>query len=360
MAKRAASRPTIPILSLFSGCGGFDLGFAKAGFDVALALDIDPAAVETYNHNHKGKRAEVCDLSTTSGEDVINRLDKRQLSLPVRGVIGGSPCQSFSKGNVHFKADDIRHTLPRQYAAILKALNKRYQLDFFVFENVRGITSKMHLETFREFKNLFSDAGFSLSEGLLDALHFGVPQHRPRVFVVGLNREKYGEAKFIFPAGDPRQCAPVSSVIAGLAEPAFFKRGKDAKRFPVHANHWTMQPKSSKFLNGFLKEGQNRGRSFRVLSWAKPSWTVAYGHREIHIHPSGTRRLSVYEAMRLQGLPKRYVLKGNLSDQVRQVSDAVPYQVGKTLAGALMHFLIAATNEENSADAPEINRSGIG
>jgi len=351
MAKHKALQPKIPILSLFSGCGGFDLGFAKAGFEVALALDIDPAAVETYNHNHKGNRAEVCDLSTTSGEDVIKRLDKKQLPLKPRGIIGGSPCQSFSKGNVHFKADDIRHTLPRRYAAVLKTLNEHYKLDFFVFENVRGITSTKHLETFGEFKALFSGAGFSLSEGLLDALHFGVPQHRPRVFVVGLNREKYGEAKFIFPSGDPQLRIPVSSVLAGLAEPAFFKRGENAADFAVHPNHWTMQPKSPKFQNGFLKEGQSRGRSFRVLSWAKPSGTVAYGHREIHIHPSGTRRLSVYEAMRLQGLPERYVLKGNLSDQVRQVSDAVPYQVGKTLARALMQLLRAAAKNNGSADA---------
>lgn len=340
MAKDAAPHPAIPILSFFSGCGGFDLGFSKAGFDVALALDIDPSAVETYNHNHRGNRAEVCDLSTTRGEDVIKRLDKKQLSAPPRGIIGGSPCQSFSKGNVHFKADDIRHTLPRQYAAILKTLNEHYKLDFFVFENVRGITSKKHQETFAEFKELFSDAGFSLSEGLLDALQFGVPQHRPRVFVVGLNRKKFGDAKFVFPTGNPQECRCVGSVLSGLKEPAFFERGMKLADFPEHANHWTMKPKSSKFKNGFLKEGQNPGRSFRVLSWTKPSWTVAYGNREIHIHPSGTRRLSVYEAMLLQGLPKSYVLKGNLSEQIRQVSDTVPSQVAAALAKAIVRFLM--------------------
>jgi DNA (cytosine-5)-methyltransferase 1 len=340
MAKHRAFRKSISIISLFSGCGGFDLGFANAGFDVKLALDIDPAAVETYNSNHTGNRAEVCDLSTSSGEDVIKRLNKKHPLMLPRGVIGGAPCQSFSQGNVHFKADDIRHTLPRQYAAILKALNEHYKLDFFVFENVRGITSKKHLDTFGEFKELFSDAGFSLSEGLLDALHFGVPQRRPRVFVVGLNRKTFGEAKFVFPTGNPHKCKCVSSVLRGLKQPAFFQRGLKPDEIPEHANHWTMQPKSSKFKNGFLKEGQNPGRSFRVLSWAKPSWTVAYGHREIHIHPSGTRRLSVYEAMLLQGLPKRYVLKGNLTEQVRQVSDTVPSQVGLALAKAIKDFLI--------------------
>ena len=340
MAKRTALQSKIPILSLFSGCGGFDLGFFKAGFHVALALDIDRTAVETYNHNHKGNRAEVCDLSTARGEDIIKRLDKKQFSAPPRGVIGGSPCQSFSKGNVHFKADDIRHKLPRRYAAILKTLNEHYDLDFFVFENVRGITSKKHSETFGEFKELFCAAGFSLSEGLLDALQFGVPQQRPRVFVVGLNTKKFGDTKFIFPTGNPQECRSVASVLRGLKEPTFFERGMKLNGFPEHANHWTMMPKSEKFKNGFLKEGQKPGRSFRVLSWSHPSWTIAYGNREIHIHPSGTRRLSVYESMLLQGLPKSYELKGNLSEQIRQVSDTVPLQVGAALAGAIRSFLV--------------------
>jgi DNA (cytosine-5)-methyltransferase 1 len=343
MATHAQVQPTVPILSLFSGCGGFDLGFANAGFEVALALDIDPSAVETYNHNHKGNRAEVCDLSATCGEDVIKRLDKKQLSAPPRGVIGGSPCQSFSSSNVHLKAGDIRHTLPRKYAAILKTLNQHYKLDFFVFENVRGITSQKHLETFGEFKQLFSDAGFSISEGLLDAIKFGVPQRRPRVFVVGFNLARYGDAKFYFPSGSSQQSSTsssVASVLRGLKEPEFFQRDLNARKFPEHPNHWTMQPKSAKFRDGFLKEGQNRGRSFRVLSWNKPSWTVAYGNREIHIHPSGTRRLSVYEAMLLQGFPKNYVLKGNLSEQIRQVSDTVPWQVGEALATAIRRFML--------------------
>ena len=101
-----------------------------------------------------------------------------------------------------------------------------------------------------------------------------------------------------------------------------------------------MQPKSEKFRNGKLKAGENRGRSFRVLSWDKPSWTVAYGHREIHIHPDGKRRLSVYEAMLLQGLPAWYRLTGNLSAQVQQVSDTVPRQLAAALARRIRQSVI--------------------
>ena len=100
-----------------------------------------------------------------------------------------------------------------------------------------------------------------------------------------------------------------------------------------------MQPRSPRFTNGTLKEGQITGRPFRVLSWDKPSWTVAYGHREVHVHPSGKRRLSVYEAMMLQGFPEDYELKGTLSDQIRMVSDAVSPPVAFALAKAILRTL---------------------
>lgn len=330
----------IPIISLFSGCGSFDLGFMQAGFQVDLALDIDPAAVASYNFNHGKGIAQEADLSAPDiATHILEILEARKLPEPPRGIIGGSPCQSFSKGNVHVKIEDIRHTLPRSYAAILKKLNRQYQLDFFVFENVHGITYEKHQQNFAEFKELFEDAGFHLFEGLLDAIDFQVPQNRPRVFIVGLSKEKYPNTNFNFPVAGTTKRTTIDSVINDLPLPQFFSRKLDCMQFPHHPNHWTMKPKSPKFHNGFLKEGQNMGRSFRVLSWKQPSWTVAYGNREIHIHPTGTRRLSVYEAMRIQGLPHRYRLLGNLSDQIRQVSDAVPPQLGEALATSLQNLL---------------------
>ena len=76
-----------------------------------------------------------------------------------------------------------------------------------------------------------------------------------------------------------------------------------------------------------------------MLAWSKPSWTVAYGNREIHVHPSCSRRLSIYEAMLLQSFPGTYRLTGTLSEQVRQVSDAVPPLLAQALALSIMGFL---------------------
>ncbi len=329
----------IPVLSLFCGCGAFDLGFKQQKFNVVLALDKNASAVKSYNHNHSEGIAQIADLSATKAETIERIIHKSHPGIRIRGIIGGAPCQSFSHGNVHKKDDDIRSTLPKRFAEILKYFNRSDGLDFFVFENVEGINSTRHLATFKRFKGSFERAGFTLFEGLLDAQHFGVPQMRPRVFVVGFNRTRFPHIKYDFPTGNRDNVKTVRSVLSDLKVPTFFRRGLSENEIAVHPNHWTMMPKSEKFHNGMLKEGEVKGRSFRVLAWDKPSWTVAYGHREIHVHPSGNRRLSIYEAMLLQGFPHNYELKGTLSDQVRQVSDAVPSQLGSALAESIREIL---------------------
>ncbi len=255
------------------------------------------------------------------------------------GVIGGPPCQAFSLGNRNGGARDARANLPEDYAAVLKDLAFEYELDFFVFENVLGLRYKKHAELFSVFKNLFSSAGFSIFEGELDAQDFGVPQVRKRIFVVGFNEKKYPHLDYEFPAATTKRKRTVEDAIKGLPKPVYFEYGLSSADIPEHPNHWCMKPRSKKFFNGYLKEGDIKGRPFRVLPWDKPSWTVAYGHREVHIHPSGRRRLSIYEAMLLQGFPSSYELLGTLSDQVRLISDAVPPPVAKALAESILEVI---------------------
>ena len=105
-----------------------------------------------------------------------------------------------------------------------------------------------------------------------------------------------GVATFQFPKGNDRVYT-VAETLADLPEPVYFTRGLDQGKIPFHPNHWTTMPKSVRFSS----QNFNRWRSFRKISWDAPSPTVAYGNREIHIHPSGHRRLSILEAMLLQG-----------------------------------------------------------
>ncbi len=329
----------LPVVSLFCGCGALDLGFEQAGFEPILAIDKDAIACTTYEQNHAGVRVLRQDLSTTPKGYVLDRLaELPKIRKPV-GVIGGPPCQAFSLSNRNGGSRDARAELPENYAAVLKELAGAFELDFFVFENVLGLRYKKHSELFGVFKKLFASAGFAIFEGVLDAQDFGVPQVRKRLFVVGFNEKKYPDLDFEFPTGAEETRRTVQDAIRTLPKPKYFEHGLLPEDIPVHPNHWCMRPRSKKFFNGYLKEGDSKGRPFRVLPWDKPSWTVAYGHREVHIHPSGRRRLSVYEAMLLQGFPATYKLLGTLSDQIRLVSDAVPPPLARGLAEAVQEVI---------------------
>lgn len=328
------------LISFFCGAGGMDEGFRQAGFRTKLAYDIEEHCVNTLEHNHPEAEAKEEDLSDPkmTAERVIT--DWGEVSeLPPVGILGGPPCQSFSRSNVYKTDNDPRDTLPGHYGRLLKGLNEAFDLDFFVFENVPGLLDDQHIELYRAFKEDAREAGFLVAEKELDAIDFGVPQQRNRIFIVGLNRERY-DRKFSFPDPPDVPVRTVADAIGDLDEPVHFSRSltpEDIEEETGHPNHWCMRPKSKKFDpdNDFLEPGNNKGRSFRTLEWGEPSLTVAYGHREVHVHPSTNRRLSMLEAMRLQSFPDSYELVGNMSQQIDMISDAVAPPVAKALAEAI-------------------------
>ncbi|GGE53105.1 cytosine-specific methyltransferase [Agaricicola taiwanensis] len=322
------------LLSLFCGAGGLDLGFEQAGFEIGLAFDKKADSVASYNRNRLSQRGHLRDVNLITLEMLDELYGAR---FAPTGVIGGPPCQSFSQANRSIADSDPRHRLPLVYAALLRALNERSPVKFFVMENVKGLRSGTHSHRLTHFKKSLSDAGFHISEQLLNAVDFEVPQNRQRLFIVGINKQLFGEIDW--PSPDTTTQKPesvtVRSAIWGLPEPWHFSRAGIPEICEHHVNHWCMAPKSARFADGSLKPGDTSYRSFKTLAWDRPSITVAYGHREVHVHPSGKRRLSVYEGMRLQGFPHEYELTGSLSSQIDQVSEAVPPPMAKAVGQSI-------------------------
>jgi len=324
------------IVSLFCGAGGLDLGFKEDGYTIALAIDFEPAAIDTHKYNFSSTTSLVADLTKLGPKGVLKYV-KESLDMGSRiGVIGGPPCQGFSRANISSQPDDPRNTLPKLYVEIIKELQKHYIVEFVIFENVLGMKDKKHSEKYVSLVQGLKNLKLDVTEKELCALDFGVPQKRNRIIVSAL-RSGQGYKQVI----PEKQSGPttVKQVIGDLPHPVFFERNLKSTDIPNHPNHWTMRPKSPKFDQ--IIGDSNKTRSFRKLKWDKASPTIAFGNREIHIHPEGKRRLSIYEAMLLQGFPKTFELKGNLSQQVQQISNAVPPPLAKSLAAAVtksMHF----------------------
>ncbi|MBI0327663.1 DNA cytosine methyltransferase [Burkholderia plantarii] len=317
------------IISLFCGAGGMDIGFEQAGFRIIFAADYDLAAVETHNFNFRQNSAIQLDLSAVSPKEFITRLRSVCPDAAPIGIVGGPPCQGFSRANVNRSSNDPRNQLANRYADIVNALCREFPIQFFLFENVPEITAEKNKGFLASLKRRLAKQ-FLLNCETLNAADFGVPQTRVRFFMAGLRRH-IATGKFTFPvAGETHRT--VHATISNLPEPVYFQRNLSADDIPNHPNHWTMRPKSARFQVPQVRAGS---RSFIQLDWHRPSRTVAYGHREIHVHPRGHRRLSIYEAMLLQSFPPSYQILGNLSEQVTQISNAVPPPVSRGLAIAL-------------------------
>lgn len=331
-----SAHPELPsVVSLFCGAGGLDWGFHKEKFSIPLAIDLSEAAVRTHKRNFKSTFSVAADLIQLQPGGV-HELVRKQIPAKAKiGVIGGPPCQGFSRANTTSQADDPRNRLPKLYLDIVKKLQTTYTVEFVVFENVLGIRDKKHAATYKALKDGLDNLGFDVTEKELCALDFGVPQNRRRVVLSAMRKgQGYGQVRPLPQNG----LKTVREAIGELVEPKFFDRSLRPSDIPVHENHWTMQPKSPRFNN---PDGDYPdGRSFKRLAWDAPSPTIAFGHREIHVHPAGRRRLSIYEAMLLQGFPEKFILEGNLSEQVEQVSNAVPPPLGRSIAAAVKSALL--------------------
>lgn len=334
------------ILSLFSGCGGLDLGFEQAGYQIGLAYDLRPSAIASHNYNRDKNSAFIRDVTQIKLSDLDKDFGEK---FYPRGIIGGPPCQSFSRGNSSKKTNDPRTKLVRSFFTLaLRVHRNRGGLDFIVMENVPEIEKASRGRLLQREIDRLEAEGFKVFCDVYDAVNYGIPQTRKRLFLIALNKSRYSGTWC-----KPRKVHKskvVRDVLSGLAEPVHYIHSKSLRIYPEHPNHWCMTPRSEKFFDASLIPGRSSGRSFKTLAWNKPSYTASYGHREVHVHPNCKRRLSVFEAMLIQGFPRSYLLLGTLSSQFSQVSEAVPPPLAKAIAQSVSRALLMYL-ESNSSRA---------
>ncbi len=285
------------VISLFSGCGGLDLGFKQAGFNIVWANDFDREAVESYKAN----------IGNHIIHDSIYNIDTND--IPDGDIlIGGFPCLGFTvaKGKSRELNCDYNQ-LFSEYTRVLTAKQPKY----FIVENVTGIKSG------KEFNDFFhevilesfisSGIGYRVKYETILSSDLGVPQNRKRVIIIGTRNDIKEEPNF--PSKIVEEKLTLKDAIFDLP------REYDL----TIANHIGNKHKVK--INGYVGN--------RQLDWDKPSPTITgrgsrSGGAVIHPHPDRHRRLSVRECARIQSFPDDFIFKGSNGACYAQIGNAVP------------------------------------
>ena len=178
------------VISLFSGCGGLDLGFEKAGFDIPVANEFDKTIWETFKVNHPHTHLIEGDIRKISKDDIESFINGE-----VDGIIGGPPCQSWSEAGSLRGIEDERGQLFFDYIRILNEFKPK----FFLAENVSGMLADRHNNAVQNILNMFDEADYNVSLTLVNAKDYGVAEERKRVFYIGFRKDL--KVNFVFPEG---------------------------------------------------------------------------------------------------------------------------------------------------------------
>ncbi|MBD2188506.1 DNA cytosine methyltransferase [Pseudanabaena mucicola] len=318
------------IVSLFSGCGGLDLGFQKAGFNIIFANEYDKSIWETYEANHINSHLDRRNIRDIPSSDIPDCI----------GIIGGPPCQSWSEAGAGRGINDSRGEVFYEY---IRIVNDKKPL-FFVAENVSGILAEKHHQAFTNILGMFRDSGYEVTYKLLNAANFNVAQDRKRVIIVGYRSDIGGV--FEFPKENTK-IPTLRDVIydLSLVEPIASKSSSHIVS-PI-PNHEYLD---SSFSSIYMSRN-------RVRTWNEPSFTIQAGGRHAPIHPQANkmilmgkdkrifdphspkpyRRLSVRECARIQSFPDEFIFKyKNINDGYKMVGNAVPVNFAEAIASKII------------------------
>ncbi|MFN6500382.1 MAG: DNA cytosine methyltransferase [Nostoc sp. DedQUE01] len=383
------------IFSFFAGSGFLDLGFETSGFNIVYVNEIFSPFMAAYRYSrqvlnlelpeygyHHGEAGDVSKLTQGSqAQDICELVQDCRKFNDIVGFIGGPPCPDFSIGGKNRGHLGNNGKLSGSYVELIC-----HNLpDFFLFENVKGLwNTKKHRLFFEFLKQRLQQAGYILTERLINSIEYGVPQDRERIILIGFQNNFINDLgrkisrqellnEDIFPwknyilydkkkvfAYPWRKCdlfqensvMPCPKDIPQELTVEFWFRKNNVLKH-LNAEHY-FQPRAGIKKFAGVDEGDDSKKSFKRLHRWRYSPTACYGNNEVHLHPYKIRRISVAEALAIQSLPANFVLPENMSltNMFKSIGNGVPYLASKALAQTIIQFLVSGVT--NTVDIPNL------
>lgn len=340
------------LLSLFSGCGGLDLGFEKAGFKIPVANEFDKTIYETFKVNHPQTHLIENDVRNISKKDI-----KPYFNGDIDGIIGGPPCQSWSEAGALRGIEDERGQLFFEYIRLLKECKPK----FFLAENVSGMLSNRHSSAVKNIIELFENAGYDVTVNMANAKDYGVAEERKRVFYIGFRKDI--QINFKFPGGSTEfanKKITLKDIIWDLQDTAI-PAEKNNQHNPNAINN------NEYFTGSYSPIFMSRNR---VKSWNEQAFTVQASGRQCQLHPQAPkmekidknsyrfvpgkehlyRRMTIREIARIQGFPDdfQFIYK-NLDTGYKMIGNAVPVNLAYEIAVSIKNHL-QPMNQDSKKD----------
>ena len=322
-------------IDLFSGAGGFSLGFDKSGFNNIFSVEIQDDYCETYEINFPSHTLIKKDIAKITKEEIEKLTKLNEIDV----IIGGPPCQGFSiAGNIGRKfIDDPRNKLFQEFVRVVSIVNPKY----FVMENVARLYTHNKHQTKKEIIDSFNKLGYEVECNILNSADYGVPQIRKRVIFIGSRISD----KISFPDITHTTYKTVKNALEDLPT---LKSGDNSSLLNHKAMNHTEQMLHKM---SFIKDGGDRTdipqnlrpksgdvRKYIKYNSDKPSVTVTGDMRKI-FHYSQNRALTVRELARLQTFPDNFEFKSNSIAQQQQVGNAVPPLMAEAIANNIKNMI---------------------
>lgn len=330
---------TYTSIELFAGAGGLALGMERAGIKHVLLNEVDQNSCNTLRKNRP---------EWNVVQDDVSNIDFTSYKGKVDIVTGGFPCQAFSYAGKKLGFNDTRGTMFYEFARCIKET----QPNIFIGENVRGLLSHDNGRTLESMVGILEELGYDVVRPqILKAINYKVPQKRERLIIVGT--KKQSGIKFHYPKPDPKIYTLKDALRSGelfksdvpeSAGQVYPERKKQILDMVPQGGYWRDLPlviQKEYMLKSFYLGGGKTGMARRI-SWDEPSLTLTCAPAQKQTercHPEETRPFQVREYARIQTFPDNWEFSGSISNQYKQIGNAVPvnlaYYIGQAIVKAL-------------------------